>query len=40
MPSVVRRSARLGRLLNGFDAVRITKMTNVCVASDSTNHPV
>ena len=31
----------LGRLRkNGTRRVRITKMTNVCVASDSTNHPV
>jgi hypothetical protein len=30
----------LGRLLNGFPAVRITNTTSVCVARDSTNHPV
>jgi hypothetical protein len=26
--------------LNGFPAVRITNTTSVCVARDSTNHPV
>ena len=32
---------RLGRLRrNGTRRVRITKMTRVCVASDSTNQPV
>ena len=30
----------LGRLRNGFPAVRITNTTSVCVARDSTNHPV
>ena len=33
-------SERLGRLRKGFPAVRITKTTSVCVASDSTNYPV
>lgn len=31
---------RLGRLLSGLPAVRITNTTSVCVARDSTNHPV
>src|SRR6266851_5587894 len=30
----------LGLLFKGFPAVRITNSTRVCVASDSTNHPV
>jgi hypothetical protein len=38
--SVVIVSHRLGRLRNGLPIVRITKRTSVCVASDSTNHPV
>ena len=33
-------SGRLGRLLSGLPAVRITNTTSVCVARDSTNHPV
>jgi hypothetical protein len=38
--SVARRRGRLGRLLkNGTRRVRITKMTSVCVTSDSTNQP-
>ena len=33
--------ARLGRLVyEGLRRVRMTKTTRVCVASDSTNHPV
>ena len=31
---------RVGLLRNGFPMVRMTKSTSVCVASDSTNHPV
>src|SRR5688572_13265370 len=31
---------RLGRLRQGGPAVRITKITSVCVARDSTNQPV
>ena len=31
---------KLGRLFNGFPAVRITNRTRVCVANDSTNQPV
>jgi hypothetical protein len=38
--SVVIASGKLGRLFRGDLVVRITKMTSVCVASDSTNHPV
>ncbi len=38
--SVVSTSGPLGLLLNGLLAVRITKITSVCVASDSTNQPV
>ena len=37
--AVVTIKARLGLLLKGLPAVRITKMTSVCVASDSTNQP-
>src|SRR6266508_2282026 len=37
---VVIANGRLGRLRNGLPAVRITKSTSVCVASDSTNQPV
>jgi hypothetical protein len=38
--SVVASSGRLGRLRkNGTRRVRITKITSVWVASDSTNHP-
>ena len=32
--------AGLGRLRSGLCEVRMTKITNVCVPSDSTNHPV
>ena len=38
--AVVATRAALGRLRNGLAAVRITKSTRVCVASDSTNQPV
>jgi hypothetical protein len=37
---VVIISGMLGRLLHGGPAVRITNSTRVCVARDSTNHPV
>ena len=37
---VVAANAKLGRLRNGFPAVRMMKRTRVCVASDSTNQPV
>src|SRR6185369_16365676 len=37
---VVTASGALGRLLKGFPIVLITNKTRVCVASDSTNHPV
>jgi hypothetical protein len=40
MTRVVIVSGRLGRLRSGLPIVRITNSTNVCVASDSTNHPV
>jgi len=33
-------SGRLGLLRSGLPAVRMMKSTSVCVASDSTNHPV
>ena len=36
----VTASSGLGRLRSGFPAVRMTKTTSTCVASDSTNHPV
>jgi len=38
--TVVIVRGRLGLLLNGFPAVRITKIISVCVANDSTNQPV
>ena len=38
--TVVTASGRLGRLRKGLPAVRMTKSTSVCVASDSTNQPV
>jgi hypothetical protein len=37
IPSTLRVNGRLGRLFRGFVAVRTTKTTSVCVASDSTN---
>jgi hypothetical protein len=37
---VVIVKATLGLLLKGLRAVRITKITRVCVARDSTNQPV
>jgi hypothetical protein len=39
-PAKLARSGMLGRLLNGLPAVRMTKMTSVCVASDSMNQPL
>src|ERR1700693_484263 len=38
--SVFSVNQALGLLFKGFPAVRITNSTRVCVASDSTNHPV
>ena len=38
--TVVTVSGRLGRLRRGLPAVRMTKRTSVCVASDPTNQPV
>ncbi len=40
MANMLINNGRLGRLLSGLTAVRITKSTSVCVAGDSTNHPV
>ena len=37
LPTTLAISDRLGRLLNGLPAVRITKITSVCVANDSMN---
>ena len=36
----VAASSRCARLLNGLARVRMMKITNTCVASDSTNQPV
>src|SRR5262249_17740762 len=38
--TVVSVRGRLGRLRSGLPAVRMMKMTSVCVARDSTNQPV
>ena len=39
LPTTLAMSARLGRLLKGEPAVRMTKITSVWVASDSMNQP-